>query len=97
MYARLSFTFCCLPRGFELGRTAFAIHCDRARQQCCQMVYFCTKNPNLGIHILESFGMENVGIFYCYLVDFTVIRYILFPFVHFVVNWYSFDSFGMLY
>jgi hypothetical protein len=34
---------------------------------------------------------------YCYLVDFTVIRYILFPFVHFVVNRYIFDSFGMLY
>jgi hypothetical protein len=28
------------------------------------MVYFHTKNPNLGLPTLEGLGMENVGIFY---------------------------------
>jgi hypothetical protein len=37
--------------------------------QGCQMVYIKTKNPNLGIHILEGLGIENFGIFYGRLVQ----------------------------
>jgi hypothetical protein len=44
--------------------------------------------------ILDGLGMEKVGIFYCYLVPFTTIWYILWPFGIF---WYIFYCFGMLY
>jgi hypothetical protein len=33
-------------------------------QGCQVQVYFHTKNPNLGIGILEIIGKKNVGIFY---------------------------------
>jgi hypothetical protein len=38
----------------------------------CQMVYFQTKNPNLG-KFWEGLAVEAVGIFYGYLVYFTAI------------------------
>jgi hypothetical protein len=41
-------------------------------QQGCQMVCFQTKNPNLG-KFLAGLAMENLGIFYDYLVYFTSI------------------------
>jgi hypothetical protein len=46
------------------------------REQGCQMVYFLTKNPNLG-KFLESRAMEDVGIFCDHLVYFVVIWNIL--------------------
>jgi hypothetical protein len=56
----------------------------------------------LGIHILEGFGMENVGIYYGHLVYSVVIWYILWSFgifcghlVYSVVIWYILWSFGI--
>jgi hypothetical protein len=40
--------------------------------------------------------MENTGIFYGYLEYFTVIWYILWPFVNVAVIWYIFPRFGIL-
>jgi hypothetical protein len=49
------------------------------------MVYWYTKNHNLGIPTFEGLGIENVGIFYGHLSDF-------------VVNWYVyFARFGVLF
>jgi hypothetical protein len=45
--------------------------------QGCQMVYFHTKNPNVGVW--------SIGIFYGYLVYFMAIKYILWSFGTF---WY---------
>jgi hypothetical protein len=59
-----------------------------AAGQGCQMVYFHTKNPNLGIHILEVLGIENVGMSAGSLECFTVIWYTLCPFGNFGVIWY---------
>jgi hypothetical protein len=40
-------------------------HAFAGMAQGCQVqVYFHTKNPNLGIGILEIIGKKNVGIFY---------------------------------
>jgi hypothetical protein len=69
------------------------------------MVHFHAKLPNLGMHILEGLGMENVGIFYCYIFRiFTDIWHILWSIgtfcgqlVHFVVNWYIFERFVKLH
>jgi hypothetical protein len=65
-------------------------------KQCCQMVYFRTKNSNLG-KIFEGLSMEDVGI--C-----TAILSILLPngifyghLVHFVIIWYTFSRVGILY
>jgi hypothetical protein len=44
--------------------------------------------------ILFGFGMENVGIFYAHLVNFTAIWYILWPFSKFVIIWYILWPFG---
>jgi hypothetical protein len=55
------------------------------REQGCQMVYFHTKNPNLGMYILEDFGMENVGI------------HILQPFGIVCGHLVYFSRFGMFY
>jgi hypothetical protein len=57
------------------------------------MVYFHTKNPNLGV----CFGMENAGRFYCHSLYFTVIWKFYVPLEYFVVHWYISESFGMLY
>jgi hypothetical protein len=40
--------------------------------------------------------MENAGIFYGHLEYITVIWYILWPFLYFVVIWYIFPRFGIL-
>jgi hypothetical protein len=61
------------------------------------MVYFLTKNPNLGKFWSVHIAMEDVGIFYGHLVYFTAIWYMLLPFVYFVVFWYIFPRFGMFY
>jgi hypothetical protein len=58
--------------------------------QGCQMVYFKTKNHNLGV-FLEGLGMESVGIYYALLVYCTAIWYTyLGSFCIFVVIWYIF-------
>jgi hypothetical protein len=61
--------------------------------QCFQMVYFQTKNPNLGK--FWSVFQWNM------LVNFMAIWSILLPFhdhlVYFVVFWVYFPRFGMLY
>jgi hypothetical protein len=44
---------------------------DTYLDQGCQMVYFKTKNCNLGT--LEGLAMEDVGVFYGHLVYFTAI------------------------
>jgi hypothetical protein len=61
------------------------------RFQGCQMVYFKTKHPNLGICILVGHRMENVGIFY----DFTAISYMFWPIGVVWVLWYIFPRLGM--
>jgi hypothetical protein len=43
------------------------------------MVYFQTKNPNLG-NLWGGLGIENVGLFYDHLEYFTVIWYNFWPF-----------------
>jgi hypothetical protein len=56
------------------------------------MVYWYTKNHNLGIPTFEGLGIENVGIFYRHLSDFYV------HLADFVVNWYVyFARFGVLF
>jgi hypothetical protein len=35
----------------------------RAALQCCQIVYFHTKNPN-SEYIFKGLGMEIIGVFY---------------------------------
>jgi hypothetical protein len=64
--------------------------------QGCQMIYFQTKNPDLG-KILEGLAMEDVGIFYNHLVNFTSILYILWLFGIFMVILHIFHRFGTLY
>jgi hypothetical protein len=63
------------------------VTCSEAREQGCQMVYFQTKNPDLGKfwRVLE----------WKMLVYFTVIWYILK--VYFVAIWYIFPRLGMLH
>jgi hypothetical protein len=51
------------------------------------MVYFHTKNPKLGVHILEDLGMGNVVVYFGRLEYFTTIGYILWAFGNFVVIW----------
>jgi hypothetical protein len=62
----------------------------RCGKQGCQMVYFQTKNPNLGI-FLEGLGMENVVKFYDQLEYFTSIWY------KFMAVWYSLWPFGIFF
>jgi hypothetical protein len=59
------------------------------------MVYFQTKNPNVGTYILEGLGMENVVIFFAHLEYFMAILYTLWQFgivcghlVYFSPFWY---------
>jgi hypothetical protein len=83
----------------SLGSQLFATFCNltfaptsRTRQnQGCQMVYFLTKNPNLGI--LECLWLENVGIFYWHLDYIKAIWYILWSFSNLVVIWHIFYTF----
>jgi hypothetical protein len=63
---------------------------------------FAYQKSNFG-NILEGLGMDNVGIFYCHLVYFIAIWYIL-PFgifychlIYFIAFWYILLPFGMLY
>jgi hypothetical protein len=62
--------------------------------QGCQMVYFLTKNPNLG-KFWKALGprIEKAGKFWN---DFTVIWYTLWPLGDVVVIWYIFPHFGIL-
>jgi hypothetical protein len=60
------------------------------------MICFQTKNPNLGKFWKALYVMENAGIFYSHLEYFTVIWYILYPFVNVVVIWYILPRFGIL-
>jgi hypothetical protein len=62
--------------------------------QGCQMVYFQTKNPNLG-KILEGFAMENVVMFYEHWEYFSLIWYNLYPFGIFCGHLVYFSRFGM--
>jgi hypothetical protein len=57
----------------------------------CQMVWFPTKNHNLGL-FLEGLGMENVGIVDDDLEYFTAICY-----KYFMAVWYSLCSFGIVF
>jgi hypothetical protein len=64
--------------------------------QGCQMVYFQTKNHNLGKNF-EGFRMENVlYIFFVHLEYITAIWYSLRWLGSFVVIWYIFPRFGIL-
>jgi hypothetical protein len=54
------------------------------------MVYFQTKNPNLG-KFFQVLEMENVDIVYGHLDNITVIL------VYFMVIWYVFSRFGILH
>jgi hypothetical protein len=58
-------------------------------QQCCQKVYFQTKNPNLG-----KFWKVLQGKMLVFLCPFSLFYGHL---VHLVVIWYIFARFGMLY
>jgi hypothetical protein len=67
------------------------------------MVYFQTKNPNLGKFVKKSLLIKDVGLFCVNLVDFTAIWCILWllgifyrNLVYFWVIWYIFPRFGML-
>jgi hypothetical protein len=60
------------------------------------MVYFETKNPNLG-NSLECLAMEDVGIHYGHLVYLTAILHTLWAFGKFLGNLVIFSRFGMLY
>jgi hypothetical protein len=46
--------------------------------------------------VLEGFGMEKVGIFFCHLEYITAIWYILWPIGNLVAIWYTFPRFGIL-
>jgi hypothetical protein len=62
--------------------------------QGCQMVYFQTKNPNLGT-FLEGLRNENVGKFYIAFWNVGQPLGISYGnLVHLVVNWYIFFNFG---
>jgi hypothetical protein len=58
------------------------------QQQCCQMVYFQTKNPNLGEYWKV---LQDVDIFEVIL---SILR--LNHIFYFVVNWHTFSRLGML-
>jgi hypothetical protein len=60
--------------------------------QGCQMVFFKTKNPNLG-----KFAIDNLSIFYEYFVYLKAIGNILWPFGIFFVIWYILWPFGKLF
>jgi hypothetical protein len=67
-------------------------------QHGCQMAYFQTKNPNLD----KFWRVLDIGLFYCHLVYFVVLWYILWYFgifcgtlVFFVVLWYILWYFGI--
>jgi hypothetical protein len=57
------------------------------------MVYFQTKNPNLG---KEGLGMEKVGIFFGHMEYIMAHWYNLWLFGNLVASWYIFSRFGML-
>jgi hypothetical protein len=59
------------------------------------MVYFQTKNPNLGI-FLEGLAIEDVGIFYGHLVYFQQFGTFLWTFGIYCVTLVYFSRFGML-
>jgi hypothetical protein len=65
--------------------------------QCCQMVYFQTKNFNLGNTWKVYLPMEAFGIFMAILSILRPICILYGNLVHFVVIWYIFSRFGMLY
>jgi hypothetical protein len=64
----------------------FTAEPDKVRNQGCQMVYFQTKNPNL-VKFWNVYAMEDVGVLYGHLVNFTAIgyNYWLFAIIHFHV------------
>jgi hypothetical protein len=64
-------------------------------EQGCQVVYFQTKNRNLG-KILEVLGMKKVCIFIGHLEYITSIWYILSQFGNLVAIWYISHRFGIL-
>jgi hypothetical protein len=59
------------------------------------MVYFQTKNPNLG-KILEGLRIDNIGKFYAHLEYAMSIWYTLWSIGNFVEIWCIFDRFGTL-
>jgi hypothetical protein len=65
--------------------------------QVCQMVYFQTKNPNVGKFWKDLKWKMYIGIFYGRLVYFTTIWYILWPFGLFFGYLVYFSRFGMLH
>jgi hypothetical protein len=63
-------------------------------KQGCQMVYFQTKNPNLGL-FCRAFDWENVGIFYDHLKYVKAIWHNLRPFSKVCSHLVYFSQFGM--
>jgi hypothetical protein len=60
------------------------------------MVYFQTKNPNLG-QFLRALSLENVGIFYGHLEYLSDIWKFNDHLVRFVLIWYIYPNFGIMY
>jgi hypothetical protein len=61
------------------------------------MVYFQTKNPNLGKFSRGLHWKRLLGILHGRLVYFTDIGYNLWPLVYLMVIWYIFSRFGKYY
>jgi hypothetical protein len=59
------------------------------------MVYFQTRNPNLG-KFCRALEWKNVGIFFGHLEYITAIWYILWPFGNLVAIWFIVPRFGIL-
>jgi hypothetical protein len=59
------------------------------------MVYFQTKNPNLG-KFCVGLGLEKVGKFYSHLDNMIAILYFLCPLSNLAANWYISPRFGIL-
>jgi hypothetical protein len=66
-----------------IGSCIFSLHFEiggMSSLQSCQIVRFQTKNPTLGKFWRVLYVMENLGIFYDHLVNYTAIGNILWPF-----------------
>jgi hypothetical protein len=67
-----------------------------ATDQGCRMLYFQTKNCNLG-KFFQGLAMEDVGIFFVHLVYFMAIWYILWSLGTVCWDWVYFSPFCILY
>jgi hypothetical protein len=77
-------------------RAAFSVEKMLLPEQACQMVYFQTKNPNLGKFWRSLCRLENIIIFYGNSEYFMAMCYILRPFDNLLVVWYIFHRFGVV-